>query len=209
MTGTSPPPERDFWNARYAGEDYLFGTDPAAFLLREAGRLRPGQTALCLADGEGRNSVFLAGRGLAVTAFDASAVALAKAQRLAQARGVTVTYRLGDAASWDWDAQAFDVVVAIFVQFAGPDLRDRMLAGMVRALAPGGLLLLHGYTPAQLALNTGGPRAIENLYTTALLRDRLSALTELHLAEYEADLAEGTRHVGRSALIDYVGQKPF
>jgi SAM-dependent methyltransferase len=136
-------------------------------------------------------------------------VALAKAQRLAQARGVTVTYRLGDAASWDWDAQAFDVVVAIFVQFAGPDLRDRMLAGMVRALAPGGLLLLHGYTPAQLALNTGGPRAIENLYTTALLRDRLSALTELHLAEYEADLAEGTRHVGRSALIDYVGQKPF
>ena len=209
MTGTSQPPERDSWNARYAGEDYLFGTDPAAFLLREAGRLRPGQTALCLADGEGRNSVFLAGRGLAVTAFDASAVALSKAQRLAQARGVRVTYRLGDAASWDWDAQAFDVVVAIFVQFAGPDLRDRMLAGMVRALAPGGLLLLHGYTPAQLALNTGGPRAIENLYTTALLRDRLSALTELHLAEYEADLAEGTRHVGRSALIDYVGQKPF
>jgi SAM-dependent methyltransferase len=209
MTGSSLPPERDSWNARYAGDDYLFGTDPAAFLLREAGRLRPGQTALCLADGEGRNSVFLAERGLAVTAFDASAVALAKAQRLAQARGVTVTYRLGDAASWDWDAQAFDVVVAIFVQFAGPDLRDRMLAGMVRALAAGGLLLLHGYTPAQLALNTGGPRAIENLYTTALLRDRLSALTELHLAEYEADLAEGARHVGRSALIDYVGQKPF
>jgi 2-polyprenyl-3-methyl-5-hydroxy-6-metoxy-1,4-benzoquinol methylase len=208
MTGTSPPPERNLWNARYAGEDYLFGTDPTAFLLREADRLHPRQTALCLADGEGRNSVFLAGRGLAVTALDASEVALTKAQRLAQTRGVTVTYRLGDAASWEWDAQAFDVVVAIFVQFAGPDLRDRMLAGMVRALVPGGRLLLHGYTPAQLALNTGGPRAIENLYTTALLRDRLSALTELHLAEYVADLAEGTRHVGRSALIEYVGQKP-
>lgn len=207
MTGTAPPPERDFWNARYAGKDYLFGTAPAAFLRREAGRLRPGQTALCVADGEGRNSVSLAEWGLSVTAFDASEVALAKAERLAQAKGVTVTYHSGDAATWDWDTQAYDVVVAVFVQFAGPDLRDRMLAGMVRALAPGGLLLLHGYTPAQLALNTGGPRAIENLYTAALLRDLLSALTELHLAEYESDLAEGTRHVGRSALIDYVGQK--
>lgn len=209
MTGTAPPPERDFWNARYAGKDCLFGTAPATFLLREAERLRPGQTALCVADGEGRNSVFLAERGLSVSAFDASEVALAKAKGLAKARDVTVAYHNGDAATWDWDAQGYDVVVAIFVQFAGPDLRDRMLAGMVRALKPGGLLLLHGYTPAQLALNTGGPRAIENLYTTALLRDRLSALTELNLAEYEADLAEGTRHVGRSALIDYVGQKTF
>lgn len=208
MTTTTPSPERDFWNERYAGAEYLFGTDPAAFLQREAGRLRPGQSALCLADGEGRNSVFLAQQGLTVTAFDAADVALAKARQLANAQGVSVTFKHGDAATWDWDAQTYDAVIAIFVQFAGPDLRDRMFSGMVRALAPGGLLFLHGYTPAQLALNTGGPHQVENLYTAALLRDRLAGLEELHLAEYEADLSEGTRHVGRSALIDFIGRKP-
>ncbi len=196
------------WNDRYDTPDYLFGTDPAAFLAREAQRLAPGQTALCVADGEGRNSVFLAGQGLGVTAMDASDVAVAKARALADQRGAAVDFHVSDIAGWDWDARRYDAVIAIFIQFAAPPLRDAIFAGMVRALAPGGLLLLHGYSTAQLAHNTGGPRVIENLYTTDLLADRFADLTILRLADYEADLAEGSRHVGRSALIDLVARKP-
>lgn len=197
------------WNERYNTPGYLFGTEPAAFLRREAKRLAAGQTALCVADGEGRNSVFLSAQGLAVTAMDASDVAVGKARLLAELRAAMVDFHVADIVSWDWDARTYDVVAAIFIQFAGPALRDEIFAGMIRALAPGGLLLLHGYTPAQLAHNTGGPRILENLYTADLLADRFKALEILHLAEYEADLSEGSRHVGRSALIDFVGRKPL
>jgi SAM-dependent methyltransferase len=133
------------WNDRYKAPGYLFGTDPAAFLRREADRLVAGQTALCVADGEGRNSVFLAERGLQVTAMDASDVAVDKARALADTKGVTIGFHVADIATWDWDARQYDVVVGIFFQFAGPALRDAIFAGMVRALAPNGLLLLHGY----------------------------------------------------------------
>jgi len=196
------------WNDRYNTPDYLFGTEPAAFLQREMPRLSSGQSALCVADGEGRNSVFLAGQGLRVTAMDASDVAIAKAQALAAARGVSVDFHVADIAGWDWDARRYDAVIAIFIQFAAPPLRDAIFSGMIRALAPGGLLLLHGYSTEQLAHNTGGPRSIENLYTADLLADRFADLNILHLAEYEAVLAEGSRHVGRSALIDLVARKP-
>ena len=196
------------WNDRYSAPGYLFGTDPAAFLRREAGRLTAGQTALCVADGEGRNSVFLAELGLNVTAMDGSDVAVTKARTLAAARRVSVDFHVSDICEWDWRAHRFDVVAGIFFQFAGPALRDEIFAGMVQSLAPGGLLMLHGYTPAQLDYNTGGPRVLENLYTADLLSDRFKDLDILHLAEYEADLAEGSRHVGRSALIDLVAQKP-
>lgn len=203
-TGTSGI---DQWNERYSSPDYLFGTRPAAFLEREAGRLTAGQSALCLADGEGRNSVFLAEQGLHVTAMDGSDAAAAKAGALAQMRNVSVAFHVADIAGWDWEVRQYDAVIAIFIQFADPPLRDAIFAGMVRALAPGGLLLLHGYTPAQIALNTGGPRAAANLYTAGLLADCFRDLEILHLAEYEATLSEGKQHLGRSALIDLVAQK--
>jgi SAM-dependent methyltransferase len=195
------------WNERYSEPGYLFGTEPAAFLRREASRLSAGQTALCVADGEGRNSVYLAGLGLSVTAMDASEVAVEKAQALARANSVTVDFHVADIARWDWTARPYDVVAGIFFQFAGPSLRDEIFAGMIRTLAPGGLLMLQGYTPAQLVHNTGGPRVLENLYTSELLRDRFRDLDLLHLDEYEADLAEGSRHLCRSALIDLVARR--
>ena len=114
------------WNERYAGDDYLFGTEPAAFLHRAAEWLRPGATALAIADGEGRNSVWLAEQGLTVAAFDPAPNALAKARKLAAARGVVVDYHLADLDGWDW-ARVFDVVAGIFIQFVGPEERSRLL----------------------------------------------------------------------------------
>ena len=130
--------ELAYWNERFGGPDYHYGTAPNAFLASQRHLLRPGMSALCVADGEGRNSVWLAEQGLAVTAFDFSPPAEEKARRLAAERGVTVDRRMGDINAWNWDERRYDLVVVIFIQFASPPERDRIFAGCVRALAPGG-----------------------------------------------------------------------
>lgn len=196
------------WNDRFNTPDYVFGTEPADFMHRAAPYLRPGQSALSVADGEGRNAVWLAGQGLRVTAMDGAPNALAKARTLAGARGVQVDFRLGDVTTWDWDAVQYDVVAAIFIQFAAPALRDQIFAGMIRALKPGGLLLLHGYTPRQVAYGTGGPRAVENMYTADLLAGKFAGFSLLRLEEFDAEVDEGRGHSGPSALIDMIARKP-
>jgi SAM-dependent methyltransferase len=199
---------RDVWNKRYAGaEGFLFGREPNRFLAGEAQRLSPGQKALCLADGEGRNGVFLAARGLRVHAVDLSPVALAKAKGFAAERKVAMTFEEANLARWTWPVAEYDAVVAIFMQFAGPRLRDRIFAGMVGALKPGGLLLMQGYRPEQLANGTGGPPDAENMYTEALLRQAFAEMEILSLRQHDSELSEGQAHKGMSALIDLVARK--
>ena len=130
---------------------------------REAGRLPQGGRVLAVADGEGRNGVYLAQQGLDVTATDISAAGIAKARRLAQQRGVSLTLEQVDLAADDWPEAAFDAVVAIFVQFADPILRAKMFAGFARTLRPGGILPLEGYRPEQLEYGTGGPKVEDHL----------------------------------------------
>jgi SAM-dependent methyltransferase len=195
------------WDKRYAEPGYLFGTDPAALLAREAGVIAPGARVLCLADGEGRNSVWLAGQGLNVVAMEASAVALGKARDLAAARGVTVDFRQSTVEDWDW-SKPFDAVVGVFIQFARPALRAVIHSGIAQAVVPGGLVLLHGYAPRQIGYGTGGPPVVENLYTLDGLRADFPGWQELRAEDYDADLSEGTRHVGKSALIDFIARKP-
>jgi 2-polyprenyl-3-methyl-5-hydroxy-6-metoxy-1,4-benzoquinol methylase len=196
------------WNRRFGATEYIFGTAPNAFLASKKFLLKPGERALCVADGEGRNSVWLAEQGLEVTAFDISPVGVEKARRLALERGVQVDYRVASVYDWAWPEAAFDLVAAIFVQFADPAMRSFMFERMVRALAPGGALLLEGYTPKQLGYRTGGPSRVENLYTEPMLRQVFSALEILELQQYEAVMAEGSQHAGPSALIDLVARKP-
>ncbi len=204
----NPNAELDRWNARFAAEGFVFGTEPNAFLASQRRLLAPGMRALCVADGEGRNSVWLAKQGLAVTAFDFSPVGLAKAKELAERSGVKVDYRQADVNDWEWDAARYDVVAAIFVQFTPPAQRTRMFEGMVRALKPGGVLILQGYRPEQLGYGTGGPKQVENLYTETLLRDSFASLEILHLASHDDVVDEGAGHKGMSALIDLVARKP-
>jgi cyclopropane fatty-acyl-phospholipid synthase-like methyltransferase len=197
------------WNRRFAAAEYVFGTAPNAFLAAHAGLFKPGQRALCVADGEGRNSVWLAEQGLEVTAFDFSPVALDKARRLAAGRGVSVRYELASVEDWRWRAGEFDVVVAIFIQFVVPAARRVLFERMSASLAPGGLLLVEGYTPAQLKYGTGGPKQVDQLYTEELLRQAFGSLEIVELKAYEAELDEGTRHRGMSAVIDLMARKPL
>ncbi len=198
------------WSTRYrdAGEDYVFGTTANRFLAAQSALLGSGRTALSVADGEGRNAVWLAEQGLRVTATEISPVALEKARKLAAGRHVEVDFVLADAVAWDYPEAAFDFVVGIFIQFADPVQRARMFAGMARALRPGGHLIVQGYTPKQLEYRTGGPSAVENLYTAELLRTAFPGLDIVHLQEYEDVLDEGVGHKGQSALVGLVARKP-
>ncbi len=205
MTGRPP---RTAWDERYASADYLFGKAPNAFLAAQSARLPTGGSALAVADGEGRNGVWLAEQGLEVLSVDSSSVAREKAQRLAQSRGVCLQYEVADLETWPFPAAKFDVVAAIFIQFAGPDLRRRLFDQMKLALKPGGLLFLEGYRPEQLTYATGGPRIVENLYTEGLLRKAFADLEILELVVRDAAIEEGAGHSGISALIDLVARRP-
>lgn len=196
------------WNQRFGGADYIFGTEPNAYLRRQTDKLAPGGRVLCVADGEGRNSVWLARRGMRVDAFDIAEAGVAKARKLAAAAGVRVNYAVADGDALRWPVEAYDAIVAIFIQFADPAMRERLFARFAAALAPGGLLILQGYTPKQLDYKTGGPPFVSHLYTAGLLRSAFDTLEILELDEYEADLAEGNHHVGRSALVGLVARKP-
>lgn len=204
MTGRA---DLDRWNARFASDSYVFGTEPNAFLKSQRGHLFPGQRALAVADGEGRNGVWLARQGLDVHTVDFSPVAVAKAEKLAKEAGVRMTAECADLAQWDWGPRRFDVVAAIFIQFASPALRSIIFRRMKDVLKPGGLLLLHGYRPEQLTYKTGGPSAAENLYTASMLREAFDDMTILHLEEYDAHIDEGSGHSGMSALVDLVARK--
>lgn len=197
------------WNARYAAaEDYLFGTEPNAFLKAETNRLRAGWKALVLADGEGRNGVWLARHGLVVTSVDFSPVGIAKAQRLAARFSVAVNAVHADLNLWDWPEGEFDLVVGIFMQVFDPPERAVVFERMKKALKPGGLLLLQGYRPEQLAYGTGGPPTPENLYTEALLAAAFADFTIIRLRSHDDAIHEGSGHDGMSALIDLVALRP-
>lgn len=196
------------WNKRFSGPEYLFGRAPNGYLQAQAPLLPKKGTALCVADGEGRNSVWLAGQGLAVQAFDISDVAVAKARKLADEAGVSVDFTVADCDQWRWLPDSLDLVAAIFIQFADPPMRERLFANMARALRPGGMLILQGYTARQLEFKTGGPGQLAHLYTADLIRDSFERLNTVELVEYEAELNEGSQHAGRSALLGFVATKP-
>jgi SAM-dependent methyltransferase len=199
--------EYDRWQNRYSVEEFVFGEAPNEFLASKKHLLPAGGKVLAVADGEGRNGVWLAGRGLDVLSMDFSPAAQAKARTLAERQGVSLTFKLEDVHGWTYPENAFDVVVDIFTQFSDPEQRARKWNGMKRALKPGGLLLLEGYTPKQLDYGTGGPKALDQLYTREMLEAAFAGFTKLQIIQEERAMSEGRGHSGMSAVIDLVGWK--
>ena len=145
------------WNERYARDGYLFGEAPNAFLARQKDRLPATGEALAIADGDGATAFWLAQQGLTVLSVDYSPVAQEKAQRLAASRKVTIETQQASLYEWSWPPDRYDVVAAIFFQFASPSQRTLIFDGIRKTLKPGGLLLLEGYRPEQVDYGTGGP----------------------------------------------------
>jgi cyclopropane fatty-acyl-phospholipid synthase-like methyltransferase len=199
----------DFWNKRFNTPDYIFGRAPNEYLQTQAKRhLKKGDAVLCVADGEGRNSVWLAKQGMQVDAFDLSEVELKKAMALAREEAVHVEFTLASIDTWNWQPNQYDAVVGIFIQFADPVMRPRLFAQMASTLRPGGLLIIQGYTPKQLEFKTGGPSILDHLYTEEMIRNLIGDLEPLDLCLYEKELSEGPKHTGMSALLGLVARKP-
>ncbi|MCW1966395.1 class I SAM-dependent methyltransferase [Polynucleobacter sp.] len=197
-----------FWNERFDQEEFIFGKEPNEYLVEKARQhLKVNDKVLCIADGEGRNGVWLAKQGMHVVGFDASDIALAKAKKFAQENHVQVDYSFSDTDSFDWQVNEYDAVVGIFIQFADPAMRERIFRQTYQTLKPGGIFILQGYTPKQLEYKTGGPSLIEHLYTEDLIRDLAKDFTILELTSYEKELSEGPRHTGMSAILGLVARK--
>jgi SAM-dependent methyltransferase len=195
------------WNERFSTNEYLFGKKVNHYLAAQQDRLHGGK-ALAIADGEGRNSVWLAQQGIDVDAFDFSPVAIEKAKKLAQDKNVSVDFQCSDWQSFAWSKNVYDYVVGIFFQFADPEDRAEIFAKMDQSLKPGGLLIIQGYGEKQLDYSTGGPGVLENLYTEDLLKSAFSDYQILDSRTYEQAIEEGDGHAGMSALVGFVAQKP-
>ncbi|MDG1011075.1 MAG: class I SAM-dependent methyltransferase [Amylibacter sp.] len=194
------------WDERYSIDDYLFGQKPAQALLRNEKHLVPCGETLLIADGEGRNSVYLAKKGFKVTSSDSSIVAQEKAKALADSHCVKVHFKLENFFDIDWSRKQYDNIVGICFQFIPPELMGEVFKGLRLATKKGGIILIHGYTPKQIQYGTGGPKDVSLMYTKKTFTRSFNP-SEIHLLEeYEATISEGPGHSGKSSMIDFVAK---
>ncbi len=194
------------WDERYTGGEFQFGAAPNEYLRAQAWRFNPGMATLAVGDGEGRNGVWLAKLGLAVTTLDWSCVAVAKAQEFAARRGVPLDARQADVTQWDWPKAQYDLIAWIYLHLP-PEDRAIATAGCLRALKPGGLLVLECFSPAQEGRRSGGPKIPALLWDRAIVEREFATLEVLELTEGAVRLDEGPRHQGLAEVVRGVLRK--
>ncbi|MCA9088150.1 MAG: class I SAM-dependent methyltransferase [Planctomycetaceae bacterium] len=192
------------WNQRYAGDEFVYGTEPNSFLVEHAGRLTG--PVLSLAEGEGRNAVYLASLGLDVLGVDSSDVGLAKAQALADSRGVTIRTEVADLETFEPAENAYGAVVSIWAHLPSR-IRSRLYPLLERSLKPGGIILLEAYTVDQLARETGGPKDADMLLTRSKIEREFPNLETVLLREIDREVQEGSYHAGLSSVVQFIGRK--
>ncbi len=197
---------RQFWDERFGSEGYAYGSEPNDFLRLQAAALPPGD-ALCLAEGEGRNAVYLASLGHRVIAQDLSPVGLRKAQQLAASKGVDLACECYDLRDFAPEGNSLDLVVAIWMHLE-PSLRAQVHRRAIQALRPGGHFILEAYRPEQLEFGSGGPPSVELLISPEQLKEELSGLELQTLESTTRLINEGPYHQGMSAVLQAVGRKP-
>lgn len=194
------------WDERYSSEEYIYGKDPNTFLANAVEKIPSGKV-LCVAEGEGRNAVFLAELGYEVVAVDASAVGLEKARKLAKERGVSIQTIVCDLAHFNIEPESFNGVVSIFAHVS-PQVRKELHRKIVNGLRSGGVLILESYRPDQLKYKTGGPPTAELMMTLEGLEEELKGLNFEYGVELDRDVVEGKFHTGKGAVVQIIGVKP-
>jgi SAM-dependent methyltransferase len=192
------------WDERYAVDEYIYGTEPNAFLAEHAQKL--SGPVLSLAEGEGRNGVFLASLGLKVHGVDGSAVALAKAAALARAKGVEIQTEVVDLGVFTPEANHYGSVISISAHLPSV-VRQKLYPLVERSLKPGGIVLLEAYSEAQLTRNTGGPKDLDMLMTKAKIEREFPNCDPILLHELEREVSEGTYHTGVASVVQFIGKK--
>lgn len=194
------------WDERYGEPGFAYGTEPNNFLVSSVTRLPKGGSVLCLADGEGRNSTYLATNGFTVTAVDSSSVGMQKAQALANKNGVVITTCITDLEDFTFTPDRYDGIISIFCHLP-PPLRKKVHSGVVSSLRKGGVFILEGYTPKQLQYDTGGPPVKELLMELEELQSEFSGLRIIHGVEMEREIHEGRLHTGRGSVVQFIAVK--
>ncbi len=197
----------DMWEERYSSPEFAYGKEPNDFVREMAPKIAEGGRVLCLAEGEGRNAVFLASRGHSVMAMDRSNAGLAKARMLAEERGVSIETVQGDLATFDLGASQWDAIVSVFAH-CPPDVRARVHGAIAAALKPGGVLILEAYGPEQLNYKTGGPPSLDLLMSVDVLKEELAGLELDIAAQLVRELHEGRYHDGEGAVVRVLGHRP-
>jgi len=192
------------WNQRYAVTDYIYGTEPNSFLAEHAGMLI--DPVLSLAEGEGRNAVYLASLGFTVHGVDGSDVGLAKAHALARSRGVEIQTEVADLARFEPEENYYGSVVSISAHLPSA-VRNKLYPRVERCLKPGGIILLEAYTEDQLAKHTGGPKDPDLLMTRAKIEREFPNFEPILLRELEREVCEGTYHTGIASVVQFIGSK--
>ncbi len=192
------------WNQRYTVDEYIYGTEPNSFLAEHAKKLV--SPVLSLAEGEGRNAVFLADLGLEVHGIDGSEVGLTKAQALALAKGVKIQTEVADLEMFAPEANYYGSVISIFAHLPSA-IRHKLYPLVERCLKPGGIILLEAYTENQLAYNTGGPKDSDMLMTKAKIEREFPNCEPILLRELEREVCEGKYHTGLASVVQFIGKK--
>jgi SAM-dependent methyltransferase len=192
------------WNERYASSEFAYGTEPNSFLVQNAKLLT--SPVLSLAEGEGRNAVFLASLGLDVLGVDQSDVGLAKAQKLAASRGLTIRTEVADLASYEPQENYFGSVISISAHLPS-NVRNRLYPLIERSLKPGGVILLESYTKSQLSRNTGGPKDPDLLLDLVELKQQFPNCELILGHEIEREVVEGKFHTGLAHVVQFIARK--
>jgi len=196
--------DQQFWNERYADSDYFYGTEPNSFLEEQCGVLNG--PVLSISEGEGRNGVFLATRGLDVTGVDLSSVALEKAEKLAESKGVRIKTIVADLETFEPVESHYGSIISISAHLPG-SIRAVLYPRLEKALKPGGILLLEAYSPDQLSKDTGGPKDADMLMSVEKIRKEFPDLEPVLLRETEREVREGKGHTGLASVVQFIGRK--
>jgi 2-polyprenyl-3-methyl-5-hydroxy-6-metoxy-1,4-benzoquinol methylase len=199
-----------FWDQMFTGDVYRYGKEPNAFVAEQlpAHALQGGRV-LCVGDGEGRNGVWCASQGFDTVAMEPSSAGVARIRSLAAEKGVTLTVLQDLMPSSQVTPGSFDAVVLSFIHVP-PSARSAFHAACVAALKPGGVIVLEAFTPAQIhnSRKSGGPAAVDMMFTADLLAADFAALELVLLAEQTVMLSEGPGHSGDADVVRLVARLP-
>lgn len=196
---------KEFWNERYSEDEYVYGENPNEYFKESLSKLKAGKILLPC-DGEGRNAVYAATQNWEVTAFDQSEEAKRKALQLGAKKEVTFDFQIADAEHFDYGENKYDAIALIYAHFP-EDLRKKVHTSVVKALKVGGTLILEGFNPEQIELNSGGPKDEKMLFTKEMIESDFKELTTIELNSLNIELNEGRYHKGKAAVIKYMGSK--
>jgi len=197
----------DMWDERFARPQPVYGEEPNAFLRAQAtARLKAGAKVLVPGDGYGRNGLWLAKQGFAVTTVDVSSVGVERARNTARDFKIPARILLSDLTTWKWPTAEYDAIVSIYLHLLA-EVRSTIHARILQALKPGGILILEAFTPGQLQFSSGGPKSLDLLYTAEILRSDFASAEILELEETVIHLDEGKLHSGKAAVVRAVFRK--